>query len=371
MQCSTASRLPTAPQCRGRGALAWRSAQARGRDDDRARALDLHVRRADRRHERRRGADGARSHRALKQRRRQRSSCWSSTRWTWCARSPTASSCCTTASSSPTASPRRSSPRRSCRRLISASRRQERPRMSELLTLSGVQTHIGRYHILHGVDFAVPEGRTDDAARPQRRRQDHDACAPSWACGAPPPAQIRFAGRDIERLRHARHRARRHRPMCRRRWRSSPISRCAKTWCLAARDGPLDQTRLDWIFGFFPALKRFWLSRAGTLSGGQKQMLADRARDGRAAPAPADRRAHQGPCARRSSRALIDCLTRAEGRGATILLVEQNFRVAQQLGDACRVMDNGRIVHAGAMADLAADEAAAAALLGLSLDTHQ
>ena len=43
---------------------------------------------------------------------------------------------------------------------------------------------------------------------------------------------------------------------------------------LAARNGPLDDARLDWIFGFFPALKKFWLSRAGTLSGGQKQMLS-------------------------------------------------------------------------------------------------
>src|SRR5256885_16965503 len=32
--------------------------------------------------------------------------------------------------------------------------------MSELLTLSGVETHIGRYHILHGVELGVPEGRT-------------------------------------------------------------------------------------------------------------------------------------------------------------------------------------------------------------------
>src|SRR3954463_8716105 len=32
--------------------------------------------------------------------------------------------------------------------------------MSEVLTLSGVETHIGRYHILHGVEFGVPEGQT-------------------------------------------------------------------------------------------------------------------------------------------------------------------------------------------------------------------
>ena len=42
--------------------------------------------------------------RAIKQRQATRPSCWSSTRWTWCARSPTASSCCTRASWSPTAS---------------------------------------------------------------------------------------------------------------------------------------------------------------------------------------------------------------------------------------------------------------------------
>ena len=32
--------------------------------------------------------------------------------------------------------------------------------MTDLLTLAGVNTHIGRYHILHGVDFGVPEGQT-------------------------------------------------------------------------------------------------------------------------------------------------------------------------------------------------------------------
>src|SRR5258707_13164668 len=32
--------------------------------------------------------------------------------------------------------------------------------MSELLTLTGDQTNIGRYHILHGVELGVPEGQT-------------------------------------------------------------------------------------------------------------------------------------------------------------------------------------------------------------------
>ncbi len=32
--------------------------------------------------------------------------------------------------------------------------------MTDLLTLSGVHTHVGRYHILQGVDFGVPEAQT-------------------------------------------------------------------------------------------------------------------------------------------------------------------------------------------------------------------
>jgi branched-chain amino acid transport system ATP-binding protein len=68
---------------------------------------------------------------------------------------------------------------------------------------------------------------------------------------------------------------------------------------------------------------------------------------------------------------LIECLREIKRSGVTILLVEQNFRVARELGDLVRVMDNGRIVHSGAMADLAADSALQGRLLGLSLDSHQ
>jgi branched-chain amino acid transport system ATP-binding protein len=69
--------------------------------------------------------------------------------------------------------------------------------------------------------------------------------------------------------------------------------------------------------------------------------------------------------------ALIDCLKEVKRRGATILLVEQNFRVAQEIGDTVGVMDNGRVVHTGTMAELAGDAMLQHRLLGLSLDTHQ
>jgi branched-chain amino acid transport system ATP-binding protein len=45
--------------------------------------------------------------------------------------------------------------------------------------------------------------------------------------------------------------------------------------------------------------------------------------------------------------------------------------MAKALGDQVAVMDNGRVVHAGTMAELAADEALQHRLLGLSLGAHQ
>ena len=99
-------RLADKRHVRAGGSVAWRSAQARSRASHRDGAEGLHVRRADRRHERRRSADGPRTHPATSSSAATPLSCWSSTRWTWCARSPTASSCCTTAPSSPTATRR-------------------------------------------------------------------------------------------------------------------------------------------------------------------------------------------------------------------------------------------------------------------------
>ena len=139
---------------------------------------------------------------------------------------------------------------------------------------------------------------------------------------------------------------------------------------LAARDGEMDQTRLDWIFGFFPPLKKFWLSRAGTLSGGQKQMLSF----ARSLIEPRRLLLIDEPTkglAPAIIGALIDWLKEVKRRGATILLVEQNFRVAQEIGDAVSVMDNGRVVHTGTMAALASNQQLQHRLLGLSLDTHQ
>jgi len=68
---------------------------------------------------------------------------------------------------------------------------------------------------------------------------------------------------------------------------------------------------------------------------------------------------------------LIEGFQRLKATKTTILLVEQNFEMARALGDSVAVMEDGRIVHRGTMAGLAADTALQERLLGLSLGAHQ
>jgi branched-chain amino acid transport system ATP-binding protein len=132
----------------------------------------------------------------------------------------------------------------------------------------------------------------------------------------------------------------------------------------------IDSARLEWIFSLFPALKKFWLQRAGLLSGGQKQMLAV----ARAIVEPRRLLLIDEPSkglAPAIVQNMIAALRELKGTSTTILLVEQNFSFARQLGDHVAVMEDGRIVHRGPMQELAEDAALQQRLLGLSLAAHQ
>jgi len=241
-----------------------------------------------------------------------------------------------------------------------------------LLDLRGVHTHIGRYHILHGVDLAVPAGQVtlllgrNGAGKTTTLR----TVMGLWRASA---GEVLFKGQPIQAL-------------------GTPqIAQLGfgyvpegmgifgdltvrENLVLAARGArraaDLDTARLEWIFGFFPALKTFWLHPAGKLSGGQKQMLAV----ARAVIEPRELLLIDEPSkglAPAIVQNLAALLRELKGQGRSVLLVEQNFQLARSLGDQVAVMDDGRVVHRGAMAELADDEALQQRLLGLSLGAHQ
>jgi branched-chain amino acid transport system ATP-binding protein len=126
---------------------------------------------------------------------------------------------------------------------------------------------------------------------------------------------------------------------------------------------------VDWICGFFPALKKFWHYPAGNLSGGQKQMVAI----ARAIVLPRQLTLVDEPT-KGLAPAIVGSLAAAfrelKQSATTILLVEQNFAFVRALGEGVNVMEDGRIRHSGNMRDLAADNALQQRLLGLSLSAY-
>jgi branched-chain amino acid transport system ATP-binding protein len=237
-----------------------------------------------------------------------------------------------------------------------------------LLKLEGVHTHIGAYHILHGVDLVVPRGQLtlllgrNGAGKTTTLR----TIMGLWSASQ---GRITFDGQDITAL---------------------PTPTIAalniayvpenmgifadltvkENMLLAARGArrvsEMDEARLQWIFQLFPAVEKFWNHPAGKLSGGQKQMLAV----SRAIVEPRRLLIVDEP-SKGLAPVMVDNMISAfqqlKASGVTILLVEQNLNFAKRLGDNVAVMDNGRVVHASTMQALAGDEELQQSLLGLAL----
>ena len=237
-----------------------------------------------------------------------------------------------------------------------------------LLSLSGVHTLLGPYHNLQGVDLAVPEGGVtvllgrNGAGKTTTLR----TIMGLWTASQ---GDIRLADHLITQL-------------------DTPeISRrgvayvpedmgiftdltVAENTLLAASSGPIDQQRLAWIKDLFPPIGTFWEASAGTLSGGQKQMLSV----ARAIIEPRRLILIDEPT-KGLAPAIINAMTEAlrelKQTDTTILLVEQNFAMASAIGDTVAVMDDGRIIHSGQMSELVEDEGLQERLMGLSLEAHQ
>ncbi|MFM7461110.1 MAG: ABC transporter ATP-binding protein [Burkholderiales bacterium] len=237
-----------------------------------------------------------------------------------------------------------------------------------LLTLAGVHTHIGAYHILHGVDLTVPRGQLtmllgrNGAGKTTALR----TIMGLWRASA---GIVTFDGQDITQLATPQ--------IARLKIAYVPENMgifadltvkenvlLAATQASHASD--LDGQRLKWIFGLFPAVEKFWDYPAGKLSGGQKQMLAV----ARAIVEPRELLIVDEPSkglAPSIVNNMIDAFAQLKAEGVTILLVEQNINFAKRLGDHVAVMDNGRVAHRGSMAAFAEDHALQQSLMGLTL----
>jgi branched-chain amino acid transport system ATP-binding protein len=115
-----------------------------------------------------------------------------------------------------------------------------------------------------------------------------------------------------------------------------------------AEIGP--EARYDNVFALFPELKERGRQRAGTLSGGQQQMLSIARALLNERPLLLVDEPSKG-LAPRLVGELATVLERA-AKHSTVLLVEQNLSVVKRLAERIVVLDHGEVVHTGASGDL-------------------
>ncbi len=221
--------------------------------------------------------------------------------------------------------------------------------MENLLEVRDVHTFIGQYHILQGVAVNVPKGKITALLG---RNGAGKTTTLKTILGLTPPSQgkIIFDGREIQGQ-HSFNIAAlgigyvpEHRAI----FRDLSVSENLKI--AERKNGDLERKQ-ELIFELFPDLKRLIHLPGTHLSGGQQQMLAI----ARALVADNSLLLIDEPSEGLAPVIIEKMMVAIQRLSAesTVLLVEQNFLVARKLAEYYVIIEEGRSVKQGKMADLA------------------
>jgi branched-chain amino acid transport system ATP-binding protein len=222
-----------------------------------------------------------------------------------------------------------------------------------MLAITGLNTHYGASHVLQGVDLAVPQGRIcsvlgrNGVGKTTTLRTVMGLVAPSGG-------QVMLDGTDITG------------------W---PPHRVARAGVAYVPEGRLifpDLTVVEnirvaernpsrtWpitrLMELFPSLRERAASRGGYLSGGEQQMLAI-ARALVSDPKVMLLDEPSQGLAPLVVRELAEVIRRLPSDGVTVLLIEQNLRLAEAVADEIHIMVKGRVVYAASPEQFRAQEA--------------
>ena len=223
--------------------------------------------------------------------------------------------------------------------------------MENILEVQNIQTFIGQYHILQGVSVSVPKGSI--TALLGRNGAGKTTTLKS-ILGLTPPREgkVIFEGNEIQGIpsfdiaRLGIGFVPEHRAI----FRDLSVEENLK---IAERNKGDYARKEEMLFSLFPDLKRLITLSGANLSGGQQQMLAI------ARALVADNRLLliDEPSEGLAPVIIENMMTaiRQLSAESTIVLVEQNFLVASQLAEYYVIIEEGRSVRAGKMAELVND----------------
>ena len=230
--------------------------------------------------------------------------------------------------------------------------------MSALLELRDLHVFYGQSHVLQGVSFDVREGGVT-ALLGRNGAGKTTTCRAIMGLAAR-RGEITLGGRDLTRL--PTHKIVRlgigYVPEDRDVFAGLTVAENLK---LAERNG---SARYELVYDLFPELRQRGRQLAGTLSGGQQQMLTI----GRALLNENRLLLVDEPTKGLAPLLVTEVAHALEriGKLATVLLVEQNLGVVRRVARDVVVLDAGKVVHRGPAQELLSDPARVRSLLGVS-----
>jgi branched-chain amino acid transport system ATP-binding protein len=234
-----------------------------------------------------------------------------------------------------------------------------------LLQVAGLEVRYGGIRAVKGIDLEVSEGEVVCLIGANGAGKSTSLRA---LTGLVPVAggTIQYAGRDLSRM-PVHRRARLGMalvPEGRGVFPRLTVAENLSMGAYARSDGAGVVQDLERVYGLFPRLRERAGQGAGTLSGGEQQMLAI----GRALMSRPRLLLLDEPSMGLAPLAVLtifETIRLIAGQGTTLLLVEQNARLALEASRRGYVLEGGRIVHQGDAADLLASPKVRAAYLGV------
>ncbi|NIO72369.1 MAG: ATP-binding cassette domain-containing protein [Anaerolineae bacterium] len=215
-----------------------------------------------------------------------------------------------------------------------------------LLSVENLKVSYGGIRALHGISFQVDEGEIVCIIGANGAGKSTTLRAISRVVPAEPGSKMTYMGKDLSNYpadKVVSELGISHVPEGRRLFGNLTVMENLRLATFARKDGKEIERDLDLVFSLFPRLAERETQKAGTLSGGEQQMLAV----GRALMSGRKMMLLDEPSmglAPVLMMSLFDALRDINKEGTTILLVEQNARMALQFAQRGYVLETGNIV---------------------------